>query len=143
MRDGIPERFRRLSRQKTPRTVGDRARDHYWDVDRARRKLLGDGIDGGLRVERVENGFDQERVDPAVKEPACLFAVGGAQLIEAYGAKAGIRHIGRDRGGAIGWPNGAGDETWAAILILRGCCGFAREPRAFDVKLVGDFGHAV
>jgi hypothetical protein len=57
--------------------------------------------------------------------------------------KLGIENVGRDRGGAVGRADGAGDETLAAVLVLRDARGLARQPRAFEVQFVGDLRHAV
>ena len=57
--------------------------------------------------------------------------------------KLGIEHVGRDRGGAVGRADGAGDKARTAVLVLRDLRRLAREPRAFEVELVGDLRHAV
>ena len=94
-------------------------------------EFVGDGEDRGLGVERVEDGLDQERIDAAGEQPAHLLGIGDAQLVEGDGAKAGIGDVGRDRGGAVGRADGAGDEARAAVLVLRDPRGLARQPRAF------------
>ena len=86
---------------------------------RAFLRHLGDGADRGLGVERVEDGLDQQRVDAALDQAAHLFGVGGAQFVEGDGAEARIGHVGRDRGGAVGRTDGAGDEARTAIFVLR------------------------
>ena len=45
-------------------------------LDPARRALLGDGIDRGLGVERVEDGLDQQQIGAAVEQSPHLLAVG-------------------------------------------------------------------
>ena len=143
VRDRIPERLRRLAGQQAAGTVGDGAGNHHRHVGAARGKLLGDGVERGLGVERVENGLDQQRVDAAVEQPAHLLGIGGAQLVEGDGAEAGIGDVRRDRGGAVGRADGAGDEALAAVLVLRDGGGLARQPRAFRVQFIGDLRHAV
>ncbi len=124
--------------------VGDGAGDHHRHADAAR---LGDSsamaVDRRLGVERVEDGLDQQEVGAAVDQPLDLLGIGLAQLVEGDGAEAGIGHVGRDRGGAVGRPDRAGDEARAAVLALRDVGGRAREPRALEVELVGDARHAV
>ena len=69
-----------------------------------------------LGVERVEDGLDQEQVGAAVDQAADLLAIGGAQIVEGDGAEAGIVDVGRDRGGAVGRADRAGDEARLAVL---------------------------
>src|SRR5712691_10972748 len=82
-------------------------------------------------------------VGAAVDQPRYLLGIGAAQLVEGDGAKAGVRHVGRDRRRAIGRPERAGDEAGAAVLALREIGSGAREPGAFEVELVGDARHAI
>jgi len=143
VRDGIPECLRRLPGKKAARPVGDRARDQDRHTRRASGELLGDSEDRGLGVERVENGLDQKRVDPAVEQSSRLFGIGDAQRVEGDGAKAGIGYIGRDRRGAVGRSDRAGDKTLAAVLISRDAGRFARQSRPFGIELIGHVRHAV
>src|SRR5262249_55001373 len=54
-----------------------------------------------------------------------------------------IGDVGRDRRGAVGRPDGAGDEAAAAVLLLGDGGGLAHQGGAGDVELVGDLLHAV
>ena len=141
--DRIPERARRLSRQQASRAVGDGAGDHDRQVDAAFVAHLGDGKNRRFGVERVEDGFDQEKVGAAVDQPAHLLAIGGAQLIERDGAKTGIGHVRRDRRGAVGRPERAGHKAAPAVIFFRQRRRFARERRPGLIKLIGDAFHAV
>ena len=49
-----------------------------------------DGIDRGLGVERVEDGFDQQKVGAAVEQSAHLLAIGQAQLSKVMARKPGL-----------------------------------------------------
>ena len=100
-------------------------------------------VDRGLGVERVEDGLDQQDVGAAFDQSARLLAIGDAQFVEGDGAEAGIADIRRDRRGAVGRPERAGDKARAAVLLLRGVGGGARELGALDVQLVRDLLHAV
>jgi hypothetical protein len=104
---------------------------------------FGDGSDRGLGVERVEDRLDQQKVGAALEQSFDLLGIGGAQLIEGDGAEARVRHIGRDRRGAIGWPECTGNETPPAVLALGGIGGRAGKAGAGDIELVRDVGHAV
>ncbi len=80
---------------------------------------VGDGRDRRLGVERVEDGLDQQEVGAALEQALDLLGIGDAQFVEGDGAEARIGHVGRDRGGAVGRPERAGDEARAAVLALR------------------------
>ena len=88
--------------------------------------------DRRLGVERVEDGLDQQQVGAAVEQALDLLGIGAAQLVEGDGAEAGIGDVGRDRSGAVGRPERAGDEARAAVLALREIGRRAREPCALD-----------
>ncbi len=139
----VPERFRRLPGEQPPGAVGDGAGDHHRQRAARRLERFGDGVDRGLGVERVEDRLDQQDVGAALDQAARLLAIGDAQLVEGDGAEARIADVRRDRGGAVGRPERAGDEARAAVLLLRDVGGGAREPRALDVELVRDLLHAV
>ena len=99
---------------------------------------FGDGVERRLGVERVEDGLDQQQVGAAVEQALDLLAVGGAQIVEGDGAEAGIGNVGRDRGGAVGRADGAGDEARLAVLGGYAGGGGARELGAFEIQLVGE-----
>ncbi len=143
MADRVPERGRRLARERAAGAVGDGAGDHHRQPAAALGERLLAGEDRRLGVQRVEDGLDQEQVGAAVDQPADLLGVGIAQLVEGDGAEAGIVDVGRHRGGAVGRPERAGDEARLAVVLL----GFERrapgEPRAVAVQLVDDVLHAV
>ena len=98
----IPERRRRLPRQQAAGAVGDGAGDHHRQVDAALGAGFGNRVDRRLGVERVEDGLDQQQIGAAVDQAFDLLAISLAQLVEADGAEAGIAHVRRDRGGAVG-----------------------------------------
>ena len=65
--------------------------------------------------------------------------IGDAQFIETHRAKAGVIHIGRERGGAVGGAYGAADKAPAPILRFSKLRRFARKSRAGSVE-IGDMG---
>ena len=69
-----------------------------------------DRDDARLGVQRVEDRLEQQQVAAAVDEPADLFLVGVAQLVEGHGAERRVVDVGRDRQDAVGRPHRAGDE---------------------------------
>ena len=139
----IPERRRRLAGQQAAGAVGDGAGDHHRHVEAGLLADFGNGVDRRLGVERVEDRLDQQQVGAAVEQPAHLLAIGFAQLVEGDGAEAGIGHVRRDRGGAVGRAQSAGDEAPLAVFLLGRGRRVARQRRARRVEFVGDALHAV
>ncbi|MPL88384.1 hypothetical protein SDC9_34404 [bioreactor metagenome] len=139
----IPEGGRRLARERAPRGVGDRARDHQ----RQPRAMFGEGLetgeDRGLGIQRVEDRLDQDQVRAAGDQAADLFAIGAAQVVEGDGAIARVVHVGADRGGAVGGPDGAGDEARPAVLGLGAVHRPAGQAGALAVQLEHLVFHAV
>jgi hypothetical protein len=125
----MPKSRHRLARQDAARGIGDRAAD---DDGQA---LAGVGHqfiqrkDGGLGIERVKDGLDQEQIGAAFQQALGLFAVGVAQLIEADVAGTRVVHIGADAGRARRGAQGTG--------------GLARLAGGGHVQLAGDVAQAV
>ncbi len=112
----VPEGGRRLPRQRPPREVGDRARDHHRQVDAPLGEDLLAGEDRRLGVQRVEDRLDQDQVGAAVDQPADLLAIGEPQVVERHRAIAGVVDVRRDRRRPVRRPEGAGDEAPLAVL---------------------------
>ena len=143
MADRVPESGRRLAGERASRTVGDRPRDHQRQPDSALGEDLLAGENGRLGVQRVEDRLDQNEVGAAVDEAAYLLAIGDPQLVEVYGAKTGVVDVGRQRRGAVGGAERAGDEAAAAVRPLRLDRRPPGESRAVAIELVDDVLHAV
>ncbi len=92
-------------------------------------EILFDGEQAGLEVERVEDGFGQEQIDARLDQRRDLLVVGRDQLVEGDGPIAGIVHVRRERGRAIGRSDRAGDEPRPR---RRPASCFDRLPRAAD-----------
>ena len=142
--DRVPERLRRLAGQQPPGAVGDGAGDHHRHVDAARRALLGDGVDRGLGVERVEDRLDQQQVRAAGQQPAHLLAVGVARSwSKVMARKPGLATSGEIDAVRLVGPSAPatkrGLPSSRAALVRR----LARQPRALAVELIGDVRHAV
>ena len=139
----MPERGRRLAGKRAAGKIGDRAGNH----DRQTHTLLDENLVAGedrrLGVQRVEDRLDQDDVGAAVDQPAQLLAIGDAQIVEADGAVAGIVDVRRDRRGAVGRPERAGDEAALAVFLLSADRGAAHQPRAVAVEIVDHVLHAV
>ena len=128
----IPERLGELARQQSPGFVGDGAGHHHGHVDAALFRDFGNGVERGLGVQRVEDGLDQQEIGAAVEQALDLLAIGGAQIVEGDGAVAGIGHVRRDRGGAVGRADRAGDKAGLAVLAADAFGGGARAARLAD-----------
>ncbi len=75
------------------------------------RRLLERGDDRRLRVERVEDGLDQEDVHPAVAQRTHLLRVRVAHLVERDRAERRVVDTRRERERDVERPDGAGDEA--------------------------------
>ena len=72
------------------------------------------GIDGGLGVERVEDGFHQQGVHSAFEQGLHLFGVGLGQVVEGEGAEGGVVDVGTEGEGLVGGAHGACHVAGAA-----------------------------
>ena len=115
----MPERGRRLAGKGASRAICDGAGDHQRHLKAALGEGLEAGKDGGLGVQRIEDGFDQEDVGAAVDETLDLLAIGDAKIVEADRAETRIVDVRRKRRGAVCRPQGAGDETAPSVRLLR------------------------
>ena len=144
MLDGDVERIERLTRQRAAAAIRDRHRDHERQPHAARVECLFDPDDGGLRIERVEDGFEQQQVTAAVDQAARLFAIGCAHLVEGRGAKRRVVDVRRDRQRPIGRPDRSRDQT---RLLRRACAPLvgdtARDLGTLDIDLVCQVREAV
>ena len=82
MANGVPEGLYRLPREGSPAGVRDGHRDHDGQLGAELVLDLGDRVQGGLRVQRVEDGLDEEDVDAAFDEGPALESIGVRQLVE-------------------------------------------------------------
>ena len=102
------------------------------------------GEDRGLGVQGVEDGFDQDQVGAAFDQAFGGLGVVFHQFIEGHVAVAGVVHVRRQRAGAAGRAEHAGDEA----RLVRGFQGLgvgdlARQACAFYVQFVRQALHAV
>jgi hypothetical protein len=66
-----------LTGQSTAATVGNGTRNENGHIDTFFVKVLQSGINGGLCVQRIENGFDQNNMATSVNQTFDLGVVGG------------------------------------------------------------------
>ncbi len=139
MAQRIVEGLGGLAGQRAAAGIGDGAGDHHRQTFAGGFEEGLDGVDRGLRIQRVEDSFDQKQIRAAVDQTLCGFGVGGDQFVEADIAKARIVHIRRDRCRAIGRAEHAGDEArFVRRLGLEFIRDGARELRGGLVQFVDD-----
>ena len=135
----IPEGFGGLPRERAPRGVGDRARDHHRPAAAGAFEELFEGEERRLGIERVEDRLDQQQVGAAIGQAANGFVVGGDQFVETDVAVARIVHVGRDRRGARGRAQHAGDEARLGRRLRRKFVAhLARQACTGEVQFVDD-----
>ena len=137
LRDRNPEGVDRLTRQRSPASIGDGHRDHQRQPDTLLLEHLLDRDNPGLRVERVDDGFEEQQVAATVDQASRLFLVRIPQLVEGHVAERRVVHVGRNREDAIGGAHRTRDEP----RLVRGpgrplVCGGAGQPRGGQVQLV-------
>ena len=91
---GVPEGPDGLRGDHRLPTAADGRRDHEREADIVLGEDFLDGDEGGLGVEGIEDGLDQQQVDAAGDEGAHLAAVVGLHLVEGDDAEAGVVGIG-------------------------------------------------
>ncbi len=137
MAQRIPERFRRLARKGTARGIGNRAGNHHRPATAGLLKELLDGKQGGLGIERIENGFDQQQIRPAIRQPLNGNEIIAHQLVELHIPEARVIHIGRNRGRARCRPKHARNKSRLRRHLLRSpVASLARELRTTQVELI-------
>ena len=131
----IPEGVDRVARQVAARHVGDGEAEHQ------RHRTAGGGFGfarghaGGLGIERVEAGFDQQEVDAARDQRVALLAIVGLERIIIDLAIGGIVDIGRDGERLVGRADRSGDEARLAVLRTHRLAGRARQLRGGDIDV--------
>ena len=89
--------------------------DHHRHVDAAFLGDFGNGLDRRLGVQGVEDGLDQEEVDPALLQAVDLLAIGVPQIIEGHGRKPGLEDVGEIEAVRLA-ADRAGDKARLAVL---------------------------
>ena len=83
MPDAVPEGFDGLTRQNSARGIGDGARDHDGPALTPSFKDLLQGKDGGLGIQGVKEGLNEQQVDTTIEQGLGLISVGLYQFIKA------------------------------------------------------------
>jgi hypothetical protein len=100
----VPEGFGGLAREGAAAEIRDRARDQDRYLDTVILKILIDSEEGGLGIERIEDGLDQQQVRTAFEQTTHGLGISDHQLLEGDVAKTEIIDIRRDRGGTALLP---------------------------------------
>ena len=116
--NGDPESLTRLPGEGAARHVDDGAGDHDGHAEPDVLKVLVDGEKGGLGVEGVEDGLDEDNIGAAIDEAAELLLVGGHELLESDVAEGSILDLGGDGKRAVRGADGRGHHPAAASLLL-------------------------
>ena len=106
-----PERGQGLPAQGAPAGIGDGAADHQRHLGHALRTRFQHSVDGGLGVEHVEDGLDEEDVHTALDQGPGLLLVGRDQIAEVHVARRGIGDVRRHGGHAVGRADGPRDPA--------------------------------
>ncbi len=125
--DRIPERFSGLARQGTAAGVGDRTGDDQRQFAAGFPEQLLAGVDRRLGVQGVEHGFEQEQVGAAARQATDRVEVIGGETVEIDVAETRIVDVRRQRAGAAGRPDGAGDKAGPVTAGLELVDGLAGE----------------
>ncbi|MNS56080.1 hypothetical protein D3C72_889300 [compost metagenome] len=134
MGHGVPEGFGGLARQGAAGGVGDGAGNHDRQLEAQFLEHALHGEDRRLGVEGVEDGLDQDQVGAALDQAAGGLDVVFYQQIEGDVAVARVVDVGRQRAGAAGRAEHAGDEArLGRVLGGLGVSDLARQTCAFYV----------
>ena len=105
------EGIQRLAGQGTAGRIGNGDGEHQRHAAARIVHRLPGGIEGGFGIERVEDGLDEQRIDPTLQQGCHLLAVGIGQVVEGQGTVSGIAHIGAHGASLVGRTYGAGHEA--------------------------------
>ena len=147
--DGVPHGLDSLGGDHGFAAETDGGGDHEREPNIVLGEDLLDGDEGGLGVERIEDGFNEEEVGAAGDEGANLAAVVGLDLIEGDNTKTGVVGVGGvgERYGER--PDGASDVAAAAGGVGDAVGPLAALARRLEVDVVGElleeliFDHAL
>ena len=112
MGNGIPKGFDGLPGDAAVAArLNECHRRHQRQLYLALVEKLQDRKERRLRIERVENGLDQQQVGAAIDQAARLVIVGLNQFVIGHAARRRTMHVGGDRAGPVSRTDGAGDKA--------------------------------
>ncbi len=134
--DAVPEGFDRLARQGSARGVDDRPGDDDRKTFAQLVEEVREGRDRCLRVERVEDGLDQEDVRAALDQTRRRFAVGDLELRPGDAPGRRVLDVRAHRGSLVGGSERAGDVArTVGPDPFGGVGGGPGEPGGRDIEL--------
>ena len=110
MGDRDEECFERLSAEQASRTVADGGAEHQGNAAPCSIHGAVGGIEGSLRVERVEDRLDEQGVHATLDEGCHLLRVGTDEFVEGEGAQGGVADVGAYRQRFVCRTYGTHDE---------------------------------
>src|SRR5437016_1531640 len=117
MCDRNEKRFHGLTAQRSPGAVRHRSGNHQWNFLSGLFKDLRNGKERGFGVERVENGFDQQKIDISFEQGLGLIEISLFELIKRDGAESRIVYIWRHRRRHGKGPYGSRNKPASSCLI--------------------------
>ncbi len=138
----LPESASRLARERAPGPIGDGPRDHEARGVGTAGQRATRSDDGGLGVERVEDGLDEQEIDPTVDQRENLLAVGRGERVEVERAIAGILHSRRHRQRDVGWADRPCDEA-STLVGCRFVGDATRDASGLEVEISNEVREAV
>ena len=103
-----------LSAKCAPCKVAHRHRHHYGHIPVKAANDIRGGIHCHLGVEGVEDGFDEQHVNPSIHQCLYLLGIGGEELVVGKFAQCRIADIGTHRAGLVGGTNRSCHKTRAS-----------------------------
>src|SRR5437899_12002886 len=97
MRNRIPKGFDRLARDSAiTASLNKRQRGHKWEPEVAIVEKLINSKERGFRIERIEDGLDQQEINSAIDQATDLLVVDPHQFVIGSAAGRRIVDIGRN-----------------------------------------------
>ncbi len=93
---------------------------------------------GGLGVQRVEDGLDEQQVGPAVDEPPRRLCVGFGELVEGDVPETGVVDVGRERRRPVRRARGRPPRSEASPACREAVRRLAGDAGRLVVELVGE-----
>ncbi len=145
MGQGIKKRFHRLTGQGPSAVIrnGTAHHDRQGFLPAVFEKMI-DRVEGGLGVEGVKNGFNQEYIHPAVHQAPNLLGIRLHQFCEIHRTVPGVVHIRTDARRLVGRTDGTGYKARLGRIHRRYLIGLiAGNAGRGDIQFVTQFFHAV
>ena len=120
MRNAGIESFQCLTAECSAGGICDGSADHQGKFLKVMipKEFLG-CVNGGLGIQGIKNGFNQQKVNSAFYQGFHLFVIGFCHLIKTDAPEAGVVYIRRKGQGLVHGANGTSHKGAACILAFR------------------------